>query len=175
MRPGLRPAPHRAGLYSQRRLKMSAGLTDSDTMFSVRETPWHGLGAVLDRPPATVGEAIELRVSAGASRSGTWRSTAVLTCPMCCAIGASLVITPLPGKNNDEVLGVVGERYRIVQNRGASRSSNSCSQLDPLRRRQPARRPPRMGARNAARSRRGRRRRRTPYVLLMNSHDGSTA
>ena len=38
---------------------MSAGLTDSDTMFSVRETPWHGLGAVLDRPPATVGEAIE--------------------------------------------------------------------------------------------------------------------
>ena len=38
---------------------MSAGLTDSDTMFSVRETPWHGLGAVLDEPPATVAEAIE--------------------------------------------------------------------------------------------------------------------
>jgi hypothetical protein len=38
---------------------MSAGLTDSDSMFSVRVTPWHGLGAVLDRPPATVGEAIE--------------------------------------------------------------------------------------------------------------------
>ncbi len=38
---------------------MSAGLTDSDSMFSVRETPWHGLGAVLDQPPATVGEAIE--------------------------------------------------------------------------------------------------------------------
>jgi hypothetical protein len=30
---------------------MSAGLTDSDSMFSVRDTPWHGLGAVLDRPP----------------------------------------------------------------------------------------------------------------------------
>jgi hypothetical protein len=38
---------------------MSAGLTDSDSMFSVRETPWHGLGAVLDRPPATIREAIE--------------------------------------------------------------------------------------------------------------------
>ena len=38
---------------------MSAGLTDSDTMFSVRETPWHGLGAVLEEPPATVAEAIE--------------------------------------------------------------------------------------------------------------------
>ena len=38
---------------------MPAGLTDSDSMFSVRVTPWHGLGAVLDRPPASVGEAIE--------------------------------------------------------------------------------------------------------------------
>ena len=38
---------------------MSAGLTSSDSMFSVRVTPWHGLGAVLDRPPATVAEAIE--------------------------------------------------------------------------------------------------------------------
>jgi hypothetical protein len=38
---------------------MSAGLTDPDTMFSVRETPWHGLGAVLEEPPATVAEAIE--------------------------------------------------------------------------------------------------------------------
>lgn len=38
---------------------MSAGLTSSDSMFSVRATPWHGLGAVLDRPPASVAEAIE--------------------------------------------------------------------------------------------------------------------
>jgi hypothetical protein len=28
-------------------------------MFSVRVTPWHGLGAVLDQPPATIAEAIE--------------------------------------------------------------------------------------------------------------------
>jgi hypothetical protein len=38
---------------------MSAGLTDSDSMFSVRDTPWHGLGAVLDEPPVTVAKAIE--------------------------------------------------------------------------------------------------------------------
>jgi hypothetical protein len=38
---------------------MPAGITDSDSMFSVRETPWHGLGAVLERPPATIAEAIE--------------------------------------------------------------------------------------------------------------------
>ena len=38
---------------------MPAGLTESDSMFSVRVTPWHGLGAVLDQPPATIAEAIE--------------------------------------------------------------------------------------------------------------------
>ena len=38
---------------------MPAGITSSDSMFSVRETPWHGLGAVLDQPPTTIAEAIE--------------------------------------------------------------------------------------------------------------------
>jgi hypothetical protein len=33
---------------------MSAGLTEHDSMFSVRAVPWHGLGAVLERPPASV-------------------------------------------------------------------------------------------------------------------------
>ena len=30
---------------------MPAGITSNDSMFSVRETPWHGLGAVLDQAP----------------------------------------------------------------------------------------------------------------------------
>ena len=38
---------------------MPAGMTSSDSMFSVRETPWHGLGVVLERAPATIAEAIE--------------------------------------------------------------------------------------------------------------------
>jgi hypothetical protein len=38
---------------------MPAGLTDTDSMFSVRVTPWHGLGVVLGRPPRTVSEAID--------------------------------------------------------------------------------------------------------------------
>ena len=38
---------------------MPAGITSSDSMFSVRQTPWHGLGAVLDQPPATIAEAIQ--------------------------------------------------------------------------------------------------------------------
>lgn len=39
---------------------MSHGLTSTDHMFSVRQVPWHGLGAVLDRRPASVHEALAL-------------------------------------------------------------------------------------------------------------------
>ena len=38
---------------------MSHGITINDTMFSVREVPWHRLGTVLDAPP-TVAEALAL-------------------------------------------------------------------------------------------------------------------
>jgi len=38
---------------------MPAGIKSSDSMFSVRETPWHGLGSVLDQTPATIAEAIQ--------------------------------------------------------------------------------------------------------------------
>src|SRR5438445_8468554 len=70
---------------------MSAGLTDSDSMFSVRETPWHGLGAVLEQPPATVAEAIEASglgwsVAKGADRGRSGRQ-----------IGRRVVGAPLRG------------------------------------------------------------------------------
>jgi hypothetical protein len=86
-------------------------------MFSVRETPWHGLGAVLERPPATIAEAIE------ASGLG-WR---VEREPI--AVDRGDVATAqdwweprceeIPGfyatvrQDNRTVLGIVGERYRI--------------------------------------------------------------
>jgi hypothetical protein len=107
---------------------MSAGLTNSDTMFSVRETPWHGLGAVLDEPPATVAEAIEasglgwrvakepIAIDRGEAPSGDWWQ------PRC---------EEFPGffatvrQDTREVLGIVGERYRRTTRR--SRSSTSCS------------------------------------------------
>lgn len=38
---------------------MPAGLQQYDSMFSVRETPWHGLGAVLDNYPASIDEALD--------------------------------------------------------------------------------------------------------------------
>jgi phage/plasmid-like protein (TIGR03299 family) len=38
---------------------MGHGLTDSDSMFSVRQMPWHGLGVVLDDYPGSIDEALE--------------------------------------------------------------------------------------------------------------------
>jgi hypothetical protein len=49
----------RSRCYPTKEERMPAGLTDTDSMFSVRVTPWHGLGAVLDQPPASVNEAID--------------------------------------------------------------------------------------------------------------------
>ncbi len=37
---------------------MPAGITANDSMFSVREEPWHGLGAVLEQPPTSIAEAV---------------------------------------------------------------------------------------------------------------------
>ena len=38
---------------------MSHGITNNDSMFSVREVPWHRLGAVLDEYPKSIDEALE--------------------------------------------------------------------------------------------------------------------
>jgi hypothetical protein len=94
---------------------MSAGITDSDSMFSVRKTPWHGLGAVLEEPPATVAEAIEaagalrgsaLPLTAAMSQNGDWSLPPVRGDP-----GYYATVR----QDTREVLGIVGERYRIVQ------------------------------------------------------------
>lgn len=156
---------------------MPAGLTDSDSMFSVRVTPWHKLGAVLDQPPATVAEAIE------ASGLG-W---SVAKEPIAVHRGG----TPpdltrseeIPGYyatvrlDTAEVLGIVGERYRIVQNHeafafvdqllGSSIHFETAGSLHGGKRVWVLATLPdhvEVGG-DAVR----------PYVLLMNSHDGSTA
>jgi hypothetical protein len=96
---------------------MPAGITANDSMFSVRQVPWHGLGAVLDRPPATIADAIELSglgwqvnrepiaVDRGdAATADDWWE------PRC---------QEIPGyyanvrQDTRQVLGIVGERYRI--------------------------------------------------------------
>ena len=159
---------------------MPAGITDSDSMFSVRETPWHGLGAVLERPPASVAEAIEasglgwsvakepIAIDRGETPGADWWT------PRCEEIPGYFATVR---QDTREVLGIVGERYRIVQNDeafafvdqllGIAIHFETAGSLhggrrvwvlatlpehvevggDPVR----------------------------PYVLLMNSHDGSTA
>ena len=102
---------------------MPAGITSSDSMFSVRETPWHGLGAVLDQPPATIAAAIQ---AAGLG----WR---VEREPIAVDRGDAATVDhwsqprceEIPGyyatvrQDTRTVLGIVGERYRIVQNEQA--------------------------------------------------------
>ena len=101
---------------------MPAGITANDSMFSVREVPWHGLGAVLDSPPATIAEAIE--------RSGLgWR---VEREPIAIDRGDVATVDDwwmprceeITGwwanvrQDTREVLGIVGDRYRIYLQSG---------------------------------------------------------
>jgi hypothetical protein len=100
---------------------MPAGLTDSDSMFSVRVTPWHGLGAVLDQAPATIAEAIEasgLGWSVAKEPIAVDRGETVAdwSAPRCEEIPGFYATVR---QDTREVLGIVGERYRIVQNHEA--------------------------------------------------------
>jgi hypothetical protein len=135
---------------------MSAGITDSDSMFSVRETPWHGLGAVLEEPPATVAEAIEasglgwsvakerIAVDRGDAPGDDW------LLPCCEQIPGYYATVR---QDTREVLGVVGERYRIVQNHEAFAFIDQLlgSSIHFETAREPARWSPRVGARHIAR------------------------
>jgi hypothetical protein len=146
-------------------------------MFSVRATPWHGLGAVLDRPPASIAEAIE---AAGLGWSVIKKPLAVdlgSNLPDVCRYRKLLGHYVTARQDTDEELGVVGERYRIVQNHeafafidqllGSAIHFETAGSLHGGRRVWVLATLPEhieVGG-DAVR----------PYVLLMNSHDGSTA
>jgi phage/plasmid-like protein (TIGR03299 family) len=160
---------------------MPAGITSSDSMFSVRETPWHRLGAVLERSPATIAEAIE------ASGLG-WR---VVREPIAVDRGDAATVDDwweprceeIPGyyatvrQDTRAVLGIVGERYRIVQNHeafafvdqllGSSLQFETAGSLNGGRRVWVLATLPEHVEVGGDPVR--------PYLLLMNSHDGSTA
>lgn len=99
---------------------MGHGLTEHDSMFSVREVPWHGLGRILDRPPASVADALQL-----AGLDWTVRKQPVFRADALAVAdpdSAADHVRAVPGffatvrEDTDEVLGIVGERYRIAQN-----------------------------------------------------------
>ncbi|HTX08585.1 MAG TPA: DUF932 domain-containing protein [Solirubrobacteraceae bacterium] len=160
---------------------MPAGLTVNDSMFSVREEPWHGLGVVLERPPATIAEAIELSGLAwrverepiavdrgdAATVDDWWE-------PRCEEISGYWANVR---QDTRQVLGIVGDRYRIVQNVeafqfvdqliGSAMHFETAGSLHDGRKVWVLARLPQhieIGG-DPVRC----------YVLLMNSHDGSTA
>jgi phage/plasmid-like protein (TIGR03299 family) len=152
---------------------MSAGITDSDGMFSVRKAPWHGLGVVL------VAEAIEasglgwsvakerIAVDRGDEPDDDWLLPRWEQIP-----GYYATVR----QDTREVLGIVGERYRIVQNHdafafidqllGSSIHFETAGSLHGGRVWVLATLPDHVEVGGDAVR---------PCVLLMNSHDGSTA
>lgn len=95
---------------------MPAGLTANDSMFSVRETPWHGLGAVLDEYPMGIDDALDK------SGLGWAVEQEPILRPSPVGFGAGPII---PGykanirSDSGDVLGIVSNDYTVVQNRDA--------------------------------------------------------
>ncbi|WP_249012202.1 DUF932 domain-containing protein [Conexibacter sp. DBS9H8] len=150
-------------------------------MFSVRETPWHGLGAVLPEAPRSISEAI------AASGLGWGVEKEPIAVDRGDVAMANSIWDPrcqeIPGyyatvrQDNREVLGIVGERYRIVQNweafkfvdqlLGTSMNFETAGSLNGGRKVWVLASLPdhiEVGGDPVK-----------AYVLLMNSHDGSTA
>jgi phage/plasmid-like protein (TIGR03299 family) len=106
---------------------MSHGITSSDSMYSVRELPWHGLGAVLDEYPASIDEALQKaglgwKVTHGdvlVVKRADWTDDFGIEHP------AELI--PARGfkanlrEDTGEVLGIVSDEYEVVENIDAFR------------------------------------------------------
>ncbi len=101
---------------------MSHGITSSDNMYSVRELPWHGLGAVLDEYPASIDEALD---KAGLGWKVTHGDVLVVrragwTDDFGIEHAAELI--PARGfkanlrEDTGEVLGIVSDEYEVVEN-----------------------------------------------------------
>jgi phage/plasmid-like protein (TIGR03299 family) len=87
---------------------MAHGITARDSLMSVRQVPWHGLGVVLDHTPRTLDDAL---IGAGL----TW---SVAKAPLHRADGRAVDgVHATVREDTDEILGVVSDDYVVVQNR----------------------------------------------------------
>lgn len=87
---------------------MAHGILENDTMFSVKERPWHGLGTVVENAPS-IKEAIKL---AGLDWNVQLR-------PLCTNENESIAITShqaVVKEGTTNVLGIVGNQYKPLQN-----------------------------------------------------------
>ena len=94
---------------------MAHEIMENDSMFSVIETPWHGLGKVLDSPP-TIEEGL---ITAGLDWTVTPRPLYARV-----PVGDYLRATPVDYQaiqrdDTGEILGVVGPAYQPLQNKEA--------------------------------------------------------
>ena len=104
---------------------MAHGISEHDTMFSVRETPWHKLGVVLDDYPKSIDEALELSgltwevIQRDLFMMGPVSQDGIFVPQM------ESTLSPVSGfsanvrEDTGEVLGVVGKDYQVVPNRDA--------------------------------------------------------
>jgi len=106
---------------------MSHGITNNDTMFSVRKGPWHGLGVVLDEYPASIDEALQ---KAGLHWRVTHGDVLVVKTPEWTDdFGTKQPPELIPAKgwkanvreDTGEVLGIVSDEYEVVPNEDAFR------------------------------------------------------
>jgi phage/plasmid-like protein (TIGR03299 family) len=86
---------------------MSHAITSSDSLFTVRKPAWHGLGVVLERPPASIAEALE---AAGLTWEVEQRLVETVDGTLIPELRANV------RADTGEILGVVSPRYRVVQN-----------------------------------------------------------
>src|SRR5919206_2485274 len=86
---------------------MAHGITHNDSMMSVRRMPWHGLGVVLDEPPRTLADALE-----SAGLTWTVAKEALYRADGQTVAGHHATVR----QDTDQVLGVVGDDYVVVQN-----------------------------------------------------------
>jgi phage/plasmid-like protein (TIGR03299 family) len=106
---------------------MSHGLTNNDSMFSVRAMPWHGLGVVLDQYPRSIDEALD---KAGLGWKVTHGDVLVVKTPEWTDdFGTKHPLELIPAKgfkanlreDTGGVLGIVSDEYEVVDNRDAFR------------------------------------------------------
>jgi phage/plasmid-like protein (TIGR03299 family) len=98
---------------------MSHGIMENDTMFSVRERPWHGLGVILPEHPENIDDALE---KAGLTWEVVQKPLYIMEQPPFAEEGFPKEV---PGwvantrTDTDSVLGIVTNDYRVVSNREA--------------------------------------------------------
>ena len=105
---------------------MSHGITEKDTMISVRSMPWHGLGTVLDDYPEDIDDALERAGLTWAVNQGdvfvarpVTQDEGILVPQMEARLIAAEEFKANIREDTGDVLGIVSKDYKVVPNRDA--------------------------------------------------------